>query len=122
MNDQTLPNNSPTRREFIKTSSILMAGTTLGSGLSLMPKAQAADQQTLRIGLVGCGGRGTGAAAQAMAADKNVLLTAVGDAFEDRLQVGLNSLQKASPDKVQVPKEGQFVGLDAYQKVINSGV
>ena len=76
----------------------------------------------LRVGLIGCGGRGSGAASQALNADKNVVLTAMGDAFEDQLQKSLQSLQKEHPDKVKVAPEKCFVGLDAYQKVIDSGV
>ena len=78
--------------------------------------------ETLRIGLVGCGGRGSGAAAQALKADKNVELTALGDAFEEPVQRALKSLRKVAEDKVKVEPEHCFYGLDAYQKVINSGV
>jgi predicted dehydrogenase len=76
----------------------------------------------LRVGLIGCGGRGSGAASQALSADKNVVLTAMGDAFEDPLQRSLSSLQKEHADKVKVTPDKCFVGLDAYQKVIDSGV
>ena len=69
---------------------------------------------------MGCGGRGSGAANDALGADPNVVLHAVGDAFENNLKAGLKNLQKAAPDKVKVSAENQFVGLDAYQKVINA--
>lgn len=78
----------------------------------------------MRIGLIGCGGRGTGAAAQALGADPNVKLVALGDAFEDRLESSLQTLQ-AQPEissKIEVPKQRRFVGFDAYQHVIDSGV
>jgi predicted dehydrogenase len=74
----------------------------------------------LRVGLVGCGGRGTGAAAQAMAADSNVKLVCMGDAFGDRLQGSLEELRKQTDitQKIDVAPERCFVGFDAYQKVI----
>ncbi len=85
------------------------------------------NSDTLRIGFIGCGGRGTGAAGQALAADKNVVLTAMGDVFGDRIQSSLAALhkegaEKGFADRVQVPPEKRFVGLDAYQKVMESGV
>ena len=80
------------------------------------------NTKTLRIGLVGCGGRGSGAANNALAADKNIELVAMGDAFEDRIQSSLKNLKAAHGDKVKVTPEKCFVGLDAYQKVIDSGV
>jgi predicted dehydrogenase len=88
-----------------------------------MVHAQGAEQ-TLKIGLIGCGGRGTGAASQALGAERNVKLWAVGDAFQDRLTTCLQQLrQNAShAPKIDVPQERQFVGFDAYQQVINSGV
>src|SRR5258705_4152928 len=81
--------------------------------------AQKSRGETLRVGLVGCGGRGRGAAAQALAADANVKLVAMGDAFRDRLQTSLATLKKQDiGSKMDVPEKHQFVGFDAYQKVI----
>jgi predicted dehydrogenase len=80
---------------------------------------------TLRVGLIGCGGRGTGAAEQALKADKNVKLTAMADAFADRIETSLETLQKEKAgvkDKLDVPPERRFVGFDAYEKVLKSGV
>jgi predicted dehydrogenase len=76
---------------------------------------------TLKIGLIGCGGRGTGAASQALTADPNVKLWAIGDAFESQITLALDGL-KSFGGKVEVPAERRFSGLDAYQKVIESGV
>ncbi len=84
----------------------------------------AAGSDVLRIGLIGCGGRGTGAASQALKADSAVKLVAMGDLFADRLESSLTNLQ-AEADiaaKLDVPPERQFVGFDAYQKVIASDV
>ena len=117
----TPSNNLTTRREFIKTSALV--GSALAAPAILPGRLFAqGNTDTLRVGLIGCGGRGSGAASQALSADKNVVLTALGDAFEDQLQKSLQNLQKQHPDKVKVTPEKCFVGLDAYQKVIDSGV
>src|SRR5712691_4504328 len=118
---KTSSENTTSRREFLKTSAL--AGGILAAPAILPGRLFAKENSdTLRVGLVGCGGRGSGAAEQALNADKNVILTAMGDAFEDRLQTGLKNLKTKYPEKVQVMPEKCFVGLDAYQKVIDSGV
>src|SRR5438477_11560146 len=115
------PMDKPTsRRDFLKTSAII--GGALTAPAILPGKLFGAENngETLKVGLIGCGGRGTGAATQALNADKNVVLWAMGDAFEDRLQGSLKAL-KDDPDvgsKVKVDPEHCFVGFDAYQKVI----
>lgn len=112
------------RREFLKTSTAaVVAGAAMGPFV-LTGTARADNSRPLKIGLIGCGGRGTGAANQALHADSNVTLTAMGDVFEDRLQKSLDTLQKAKDigEKVKVAPDHCFVGLDAYQKVIDSGV
>jgi myo-inositol 2-dehydrogenase / D-chiro-inositol 1-dehydrogenase len=118
MNNQDLLTS---RRNFIKTSAA--AGAILGSPAILSSKLFAAgNSDTLRIGLVGCGDRGSGAAEQALNADKNVVLVAMGDAFDEKIQRSRANLQKAHPDRVKVTPQSCFTGLDAYQKVIDSGV
>jgi predicted dehydrogenase len=90
-----------------------------------MPLVHAADNNdTLRIGLIGCGGRGTGAALNALQAERNVRLVAMGDAFRDRLEGSLARLRQNQTvvEKIDVPRERQFAGFDAYQQVINAGV
>lgn len=83
---------------------------------------RAADNsRQLKIGLIGCGGRGTGAASQALSADPNVILWAVGDAFMPAAQDALKNLSNFGA-KVDVPVSRQFAGIDAYQKVLESGV
>jgi predicted dehydrogenase len=117
----TSSTNLTTRREFLKASAL--AGSILAAPAILPGKLFASENSdTLRVGLVGCGGRGSGAADEALTADKNVILTAMGDAFDDRLQTSLKNLRTHHPEKVQVTPEKCFVGLDAYQKVIDSGV
>jgi len=109
-------NSSLSRREFLKTSGAVAATTAIGVA---HVQAQKSPGETLRVGLVGCGGRGTGAAAQALAADSNVKLVAMGDAFSDRLQLSLSTLKKQEiGPKIDVTEKNQFVGFDAYQKVI----
>ena len=110
------------RRDFLKTSSVLTAAGALAGGLSFGRSVHAAGNDVLKIGLVGCGGRGTGAAVNALGADTNCKLVAMADAFSDRLESSLESLKQASPTKVAVDKDHCFVGLDAADKLINSDV
>ena len=113
--------NSTSRRDFLKTSS----AAALAAPFILAGNASAAGSSaTLKVGLVGCGGRGTGAATQALKADSNLALVAMADVFDDRLQIGLKSLQnnKDVADKVKVEPSKCFIGLDAYQKLIDCGV
>jgi predicted dehydrogenase len=91
-------------------------------------KAQAAadpgrarGDEPLRIALVGCGGRGTGAAAQALKTEGPTELVAMADAFEDRLASSYASLREAHGERVQVPAENRYVGFDAYRRAIDSG-
>jgi predicted dehydrogenase len=112
-------NSTDSRRSFLKKSSAVAAATIAAPYVGLSPRSYA-NSQTLKVGLVGCGGRGTGAAREALNADKNVVLTAVGDIFEKQIEGSINQLEKAVGEKVKV--ENKFVGLDAYQKVIESGV
>ena len=106
------------RRTFLK-SSALGAASTLA-----FPAVVAATgaSKTLKVGLIGCGGRGTGAAIQAIRADDNVELSAMGDVFQDKIEKSVASIQKAEPEKFKVPKIRRFIGFDAYQKVIDSDV
>src|SRR5688572_22823005 len=118
MNDNS--SSTDNRRSFLKKSSTVAAAAIAAPYLALSPNSFA-NSQTLKVGLVGCGGRGTGAAREALKADKNVVLTAVGDIFERQIDGALQSLAKElPPEKLKV--EDKFIGLDAYQKVIDSGV
>lgn len=100
------------RRGFLKTGALAFPAILSG--------AQGA--RALKVGLVGCGGRGTGAAAQALKADDYAELTAVADIDLDRINQSLARLQRAAGPKVKVEDSNKFTGLDAYQKVIDSGV
>ena len=111
-----------TRRDFIKTSGALAGGAVLGS-LALERSAHAAGDGRLKVGLVGCGGRGTGAAANALTADANAVLTAVADPFAERIDGCLSGLSKqAVADRIKVDADHRFTGFDGFQKVIESGV
>jgi predicted dehydrogenase len=113
-----------TRRQFLKSSAAAAVAGPLVAGRAFGQERTVSPGETLRVGLIGCGGRGTGAAAQALAADSNVKLVALGDAFKDRLQGSLETLKKQEEiaKKIEVPEERRFVGFDAYQQVIGSGV
>jgi myo-inositol 2-dehydrogenase/D-chiro-inositol 1-dehydrogenase len=110
------------RRSFLQNSAL--AGSALLAGLPLIGRAQSAQAKSgpLKVALVGCGGRGTGAAQQALAADSQVQLTALGDVFSDRLETAHKNLRAIHPDKVKVDDAGKFVGLDAIDKVLASDV
>jgi predicted dehydrogenase len=118
------PGHSTTRRDFVKTSSAAALGGALVAQLGFPSiTSGASNSDKLKIGLIGCGGRGTGAANQALNADSNVELHAMGDVFESQLVKSLTALQKqARPEKISVAEDRRFVGLDAYQKVLASGV
>src|SRR5438874_6638573 len=107
---------STSRRDFLRMSTAAAVASTLAAA----PHVHAAGSDLLRVGLIGCGNRGTGAATQALKADKHVQLVAMGDAFEDRLQDSLATLQKDKDvaSKVAVKPDHCFVGFDAYQQVI----
>src|SRR6185436_5263090 len=122
-------NSVPTsRRDFLKKSSaVAAAGAFAGPFILTGRSAELSPGDTIKVGLVGCGGRGSGAAMQAMKADSNVQLVAMADAFESSLQNGLRSIKReaekeGTPEKIKVAPEKCFVGLDAFQKVIDSGV
>lgn len=104
------------RRTILKTGT----AASLAAAVPNILKAQNSPDQ-IKIGVIGCGGRGSGALAQAMSADPNVILWAIGDAFEG----GVNNAIRVGGrfgERMQAPKERQFLGIDAYKGVIASGV
>ena len=97
-------NEEPTssRREFLKTSTVAAVGATIAANFSTIPGAYAAGSDEIRIGLIGCGGRGTGAAINAMASAPGVKLVAMGDAFKDRLAESRKTIAtKVAADKAR---------------------
>ena len=107
-----------TRRRFLEGSSVAVVGTL--AALALPPVVHAAGSDLIKVGLIGCGGRGSGAAAQALKADAHVKLWAMADAFEDRLESSLKSLAnvEGTEGKIDVPPERRFTGFEAYREVI----
>jgi len=105
------------RRAFLKTSGKLVAGGTLLGAVA--SRAYAGEDNTIKIALVGCGGRGTGAAANALSTKGPVKLVAMADVFEDRLSSSLRNLSGRFGKQVDVPPERQFLGMDAYRKAID---
>jgi predicted dehydrogenase len=108
--------NATTRREFIKSSTKAAAGAALASAIAA--RSYAAEDNTIKIALIGCGGRGTGAAAQALSTKGPTQLVAMADFFESRLQGSMNNLKQRYAKQMDVPPERQFVGLDGFNKAI----
>ncbi len=110
--------STPSRRQFLQASA-----ATLAAAAAVPAHAAGGDQ--LRIGLIGCGGRGTGAAENAVRADKNCKLVALADAFPDRIEKCMGDLRRSLGDevfaeKVDVPAERRFTGFDAYKQAIDA--
>ncbi len=107
--------NGMSRRDFVLNTAAAGAAVT---GLSLARSAHAAGSDVIRVGLVGCGGRGAGAAAQALQADPGARLVAMGDVFANRIEARRAALKGQKSEQVAVDDDHCFVGLDAYRKVI----
>jgi myo-inositol 2-dehydrogenase/D-chiro-inositol 1-dehydrogenase len=122
MNDQSTTGAS--RRDFLKTSGAALAGAAFAAPLILGTRASAAPGDVIRVGLIGCGGRGGGAAKNALQADPNTQLVAIGDAFQDRLNSSLANLRgdREVGKRVNVDAANTFVGLDCYKGVLESNV
>ncbi len=110
------------RRDFLRSSTAAAVGVSMAGSLAISRSAHAAGDDTIKVGLIGCGGRGSGAANNAMNAGKDVKLIAMADVFEDHLKGSRERLRKIKPDQVAVDDDHCFVGFDAYQKLIQSGV
>lgn len=108
-----------TRRQFLGTSSAAFSALAFPFVSSRAVAADASNSETLKIGLVGCGGRGSGAAQQALSADYNTTLYAVADVMPHMAENTIKMLGDQFAKRVDVPQERQFIGLDAYQKVID---
>lgn len=111
------------RRNFLKAAGITtIAGMAATHHVLGANPAWIRNTNTLKVGLVGCGGRGTAAAVEALNADPNVVLTAMADAFADQLESSYQSLAAQMAGKVKVSEQHKFVGLDAYQKLMSTDV
>jgi len=102
-----------TRREFIKTT----AAVSLAAAMPRLPEAYAAGSDTIRVGVVGCGGRGTGAAIDCLNAAPGVEVVAMYDLFMDRIESSLKTIKEKHPDKVKVTPERMFTGFDGFKKL-----
>ncbi len=107
----------------MRKSGSAVIGTTLGFNiLTAQNYKHKINSDTLKVGLIGCGGRGTGAAYQATMADPNVVLTAMADIFKDTLDSSYDNLMLENPEKILVDEGHKFVGFDAYKKVLETDV
>ena len=113
------------RREFVKGGTAAVVGSVVASRFPLKASAFYGTHDTIRIGLIGCGGRGTGAAVQALRAATNTKLVAMADAFGDRIESSYESMHNTQDDgkdvtaQIDVPQEMRFDGFDGYKKVID---
>jgi predicted dehydrogenase len=129
MNDKPQANEGrATRRDFLKTTTVV-AGSALAANLTFLSNAHAAGGDKIKVGIIGCGGRGSGAAENVLNAAQNVEIVAIGDAFKFRVDglrkrlvntVANDQKIKDLGNTVNLPVDRCFVGVDAYQKVINS--
>jgi predicted dehydrogenase len=119
--EDVVMSNETSRRDFLVNSAV--AGGVLAANLGVLTNAHAqASSETVKVGLVGCGGRGGGAIEQCLRADSSVQLVAVADTFRDRAEGLVNRLRGngAFREKVDVPAARIFIGLEAYQNVIQN--
>lgn len=132
MNSNQPSQSGVDRRDFLKTTAAVAgAGMAVSmSGLSVARSAWQSGSDELKVALVGCGGRGSGAAVQALRADKGTKLIAMSDVFADRLASSLDGITKEITDsngadgakaKIDVPKDRQFVGFESYKQAIDAG-
>lgn len=114
----TSPPNQTNRRDFIKTAGTFAAASAL-AGVSL-PNVHAASSETIQVALIGCGGRGTGAASNALSTKHGPMkLVAMADVFEDKLNGSFQNIKAQQAEKVDVPADRRFLGFDGYKKAMD---
>ena len=107
-----------TRREFLRDASIITAGSAMA--MASIPAVFGAEDNTIRLALVGCGGRGSGAVGDALGINQGpVKLVAMADVFPDRLKGSYQALKDGFGAKIEVPEDQKFIGFDAYKKAID---
>ena len=99
-----------------------MLGSSVAFNIGYASPSLETNEKTLKVGLVGCGGRGTGAAGQALSADPDVVLTAMADIFPDRLEKSYDAIKEIHPKRVVIDEDHKFIGFDAYKKLLESDV
>jgi myo-inositol 2-dehydrogenase / D-chiro-inositol 1-dehydrogenase len=107
------------RRAFLA-QSVLLASTAAGASLVIGRSAHAAGNDTLKLGLIGCGGRGAGAAADALSGDPGTKLWAMADVFGDKIESSIKNLSAEFADRIQVEPARRFAGLEGYRGVIEN--
>lgn len=113
-----MKNGTKSRREFLKDTGRLAAASTL---ITTMPGFYVGEDNTIQVALVGCGGRGAGAAVDAISVKNGpVKLVAMADVFEHRLNSAYKALSEGYAEHVDVPRDRQFVGFDAYKHAMDS--
>ena len=112
------------RRDFVKKTGSAVVASSLGFNIISAQKYGnfETNTDTIKVGLIGCGGRGSGAAFQATMADDNVILTAMADVFKDKLDKSHHNLVMENPDKVKVDEDHKFIGFDSYKKLLETDV
>jgi len=109
---------STSRRDFLKSTGRIAAASALAAGV--VPSIYAAGNNTIKVALVGCGGRGTGAASNALSVNNGpIKLVALADVFGNRVARSYKSLNNRHADQVDVPRSRQFVGFDGYKKAMD---
>src|SRR5512142_2014855 len=112
------PLDSTSRREFLKNTGRLAAVSALAG--TVLPHVHAAGSDLIQVALVGCGGRGSGAAVDALSTTSGpIKLVAMADAYERRLRSSYDNLAKNVSEKMDVPEDRRFVGFDAYKKAMD---
>ena len=115
------------RRNFLKQSSVALVGGAVASRFTGLPAVRAAGSDVIKVGLIGCGGRGTGAAKDVLSSARGVKLVAMGDVFKDHLDKSLDMLTRVAQsdetirnfgNTVEVPEDRRFTGFNAFEKVL----
>lgn len=113
--------STKSRRGFLKDTGMLAGTAAFAAAAPLRAGAFAGESNTIRLALVGCGGRGTGAAANALSVNNGpIKLAAMADVFDGKLNGSYNALSKLFKKKVDVPKDARFIGFDGYKKAMDS--
>jgi predicted dehydrogenase len=113
---------SPDRRNFLKNSSVLAVGGSIAATFGSIPAVHAQGSDTTKVALIGCGGRGSGAAINAMKADPSNRLTVMCDLFPDRLNQAKQGLSRQLDKQFEVKDDNSFSGIDGYKRVMDSDV
>src|SRR3954470_24784869 len=118
----TPPETAPSRRDFLKRSSAVAAGSSIAASFGALPVVHAQGSETVNVALIGCGGRGSGAALNAMKAAPSNRLTVMCDLFPDRLNQAKQGLSRQLGKQFEVKDDTSFSGFEGYKRVMDSDV